>query len=189
MKIYLTDQKKNLTGHLNFLKSRPVMKFDKSRLTEKTTTINIDTKTSIDYLDLSFLFNYEIFPGNIMSYLTEWESENRKMKVGDTIVQQVYLPPVKSFSQKVVFGVRINEVIEQPDKRGFSYETLEGHVERGISSFTVVSTDDGLIFKIQTFSEAGNLLTKLLGPIFSIPYQAFCTKRALKNVKMQVERQ
>lgn len=98
MKIYLTDQKNKLKRHLDFLKSRSVMHYDKTRLTEKVTTINIDTKTKIENLDLQFLFDYKIFPENIMTFLTEWEAENRNMQVADTIVQQVYLPPTETFS-------------------------------------------------------------------------------------------
>jgi uncharacterized protein (UPF0548 family) len=109
------------------------------------------------------------------------------MKAGDTIVQQVYLPPIQSFSQKIIFGVRISEIIDSDDRKGFSYETLEGHVEKGISIFTIEKLNDKPIFKIQTFSKPGNLLTRLMGPIFSIPYQKYCTKAALKNVKRQIE--
>lgn len=165
------------------------MSYNKSRLTEKITTINIITTKKIEQLNLDFLFNYQIFPENIMTFETQWSDENRKMNVGDTIAQQVYIPPVKALSQKLIFGVRINEIIDRPDRKGFSYETLEGHVEKGISTFTVEQLDDKLIFKIQTYSKPGNLLTKLVGPIFSVPYQAFCTKTALNHIKQQLENQ
>jgi hypothetical protein len=188
MKIYLTDQKNKFKQHLDFLKDKKVMDYDKTRLTEKITTINIDTTKKLDQLNLDFLFNYKIFPDNIMTFVTEWSQEDRKIKIGDTIVQQAYIPPIKSFSQKIIFGVRITQIIEQADKIGFSYETLEGHVEKGISTFTVEQIDNKLIFKIQTYSTPGNFLTKLLGPIFSVPYQTFCTRTALKNVKRQLEK-
>jgi hypothetical protein len=188
MKIYLTDQKNKFKQHLDFLKDKKVMDYDKTRLTEKITTINIDTTKKLDQLNIDFLFNYKIFPDNIMTFVTEWSQEDRKIKIGDTIVQQAYIPPIKSFSQKIIFGVRITQIIEQADKIGFSYETLEGHVEKGISTFTVEQIDNKLIFKIQTYSTPGNFLTKLLGPIFSVPYQTFCTRTALKNVKRQLEK-
>ena len=82
-----------------------------------------------------------------------------------------------------------DEIIDQADKKGYSYETLEGHVEKGVSTFTVEQLDNKIVFKIQTYSTPGNILTKLLGPIFSVPYQTFCTKTALKNVKRQLENQ
>lgn len=189
MKIYLTDQRNKFKQHLDILRTKDVMEYDKTRLTEKITCIQINTTKRIDQLKLDFLFDYEIFPDNIMNFKKQWTDENRKMKVGDTIAQQVYIPPTKTFSQKIIFGVRVKEIIDQIDKIGFSYETLEGHVEKGISIFTVEQHDSKIIFKIETYSTPGNILTKLVGPIFSIPYQTFCTKTALKNVKRQLEEQ
>ena len=179
MKIYITEQTKNLNKHLDLLKSKSVMSYDKTKLIEKTTMITINTKAKIENIDLQFLFDYKIFPNKIMTYFTEWNVGKRKMKVGDTIVQQVYLPPIKSFSQKIIFGVRINEIIDEPFKKGFSYETLEGHVEKGISTFTLEQNETETVCKILTYSIPGNILTKLLGQIFSIPYQSFCTRCAL----------
>jgi len=189
MKIYLTDQKNNFKKHLDFLKTKLVMNYDKSGLTEKNTTIAINTTKKIDELNLDFLFDYQIFPDNIMTFKTQWADENRIIKIGDTIAQQVYIPPTKIFSQKIIFGVRINEIIDQADRKGFSYETLEGHVEKGVSTFTVEQLDNKIVFKVQTYSTPGNILTKILGPIFSVPYQTFCTKTALINVKRQLENQ
>ena len=188
MKIYLTDQKNKFKQHLDFLKKKDVMDYDKTGLTEKITTIEINTTKKIDQLNLDFLFNYQIFPDNIMANKNQWTAEHRTMQVGDTIVQQVYIPPIKTFSQKIIFGVRINEIFNHTNKKGFSYETLEGHVEKGISTFTFEQLDNKIIFKIHTHSTPGNILTKLLGTIFSVPYQTYCTKVALKNVKNQLEK-
>lgn len=165
------------------------MEYDKSRLTEKITTIDIVTTKKIDELNLDFLFDYQIFPDNIMTFKTQWEDENRKIKPGDTIAQQVYIPLVKMFSQKIVFAVRINQIINETGRKGFSYETLEGHVEKGISIFTVEQSSNKIVFKVQTYSTPGNILTQLLGPVFSVPYQKFCTNAALNNVKRQLENQ
>ncbi|UOK42108.1 MULTISPECIES: DUF1990 family protein [Flavobacterium] len=165
------------------------MVYNKARLKEKTTTVSIKTTKKFDELDLNFLFDYQIFPDNIMTFKTQWTDEKRKMEINDTIAQQVYIPPIKSFSQKIIFGVRINEIIDQINKKGFSYETLEGHVEKGVSTFTIEQLNDKLIFKIKTYSTPGNILTKLVGPFFSVPYQIFCTKTALKHVKQQLENQ
>ena len=165
------------------------MNYDKTQLIEKITTIDLDTKKRLDQLSLEFLFDYEIFPSNIMTFRTEWQDAGRQMRIGDTIVQQVYLPPTKILSQKIIFGVRIDDLVDQQNKKSFSYETLEGHVEKGVSTFSIEQFDNKLIFKIQTYSMPGNILTKILGPIFSIPYQTFCTKAALKNVKRQIELQ
>ena len=165
------------------------MKYDKKELIEKVTAIPLALNTDIQNLDLDFFFDYKIFPNNIMTSWTQWQDEGRSMKIGDTILQQVFLPPTKVFSQKVIFGVRICDIIDTADKRGFSYETLSGHVEKGISTFAIEKRIDKFEFVIHTFSKPGNFLTALLGPIFSIPYQTFCTKAALKNVKRQLDKE
>jgi hypothetical protein len=185
MKIFLTDQTSKFSRHLSDLKSTKVMPYDKNLLTEKISSVPLDLEFS--RANLESLFNYEIFPSNILTFRTQWQEERRQMKTGDTILQQVFIPPFRTFSQKIIFGVRISEIIDTADKKGFSYETLAGHVEKGISTFTVERSGDSAIFKIHTFSQPGNILTKILGPIFSVPYQTFCTKTALKNVKWQIE--
>jgi len=188
MKIYLTDQADNFEGLLKQLTTKATMTFDKTKLKEKTTTIDIKTEKTLGQIDLDFLFDYKIFPSNIMTFTTQWGREKRKMKIGDTILQQAFIPPTKTFSQKIVFGVRINNMIDESDRKGFSYVTIEGHVEKGESTFIIEQGDSGLIFKIKTFSEPGNLLTKLVGPIFTVPYQTYCTRTALENVKKQIEK-
>ena len=188
MNIYLTDQANKFPQHLDKLLRISVMTYDKEKLVEKVTTADIDTAKSFADLDLNFLFDYKIFPNKILTFITQWNFEQRTMKVGDTIVQQVYIPPFGQLSQKIIFGVRINEVINEPTRKGFSYETLSGHVEKGVSTFTVEQTaDKKIIFKVQTFSKPGNILTQLIGPIFSVPYQTYCTRQAINNVKRQLE--
>jgi hypothetical protein len=188
MKIYLSDQTKYFKTHLESLKRQDIIKYEKSQLREKNTFININTTNDIKQFDTSFFWDYNIFPNNIMSFMTEWTEQNRQMQIGDTIVQQAFIPPIRQFSQKIIFGVRINNIINEENRIGFSYETLTGHVEMGESTFTIEKTnDDKTIFKIHTFSKPGNLLTKLVGPLFSVPYQTFCTKRGLENVKRQLE--
>lgn len=184
MKIYLTDQKKNFERHLYDLRTKSVMMYDKKLLTHKVSTIDIET----DKVDYQKIFDYQIFPENIMTHFTEWKLKNREMKVGDTIVQQVFIPPSKTFSQKIIFGVRVNEIIDDTTRKGFSYETLDGHVEKGISTFIIDTYNNKTRFKIETYSEPGNILTKLMGTIFSKPYQQYSTEQALKNVKQQMEK-
>ena len=186
MKIYLTDQANNFDRLLKELRAKPTMTLDKTKLKEKSTMIGIETEKTLEQLNLKFLFDYKIFPSNIMTYLTQWEQEKRKMKIGDTILQQAFIPPVKLFSQKIVFGVRINNIIDEAGRKGFTYVTIVGHVEKGESAFTIEKDDQGLIFKIKTFSEPGNFLTKLVEPIFTAPYQSYCTRKALENVKKQI---
>lgn len=165
------------------------MQYDKNNLLEKTTSVNIQTTKSLEELDFSFFFNYNIFPPDILIAQTQWAIEKRHMKVGDTIAQQVFLPPFKWWSQKVIFGVRISELINERNIKCFSYETIEGHVEKGSSSFSVTADPEVIKFSIHTYSTPGNLLTKILGPVFTLPYQAYCTRQALRYVKKQLEQQ
>jgi hypothetical protein len=183
MKIYFRDQSEKLSPHLDTLKDVPVMKYDIKKLKEKKSVIVISSENKLQDIHTRSFFDYNIFPSEIISFLTQWSAEKRTMQVGDTIVQQVYIPPLRNFSQKIIFGVRINEVIDTPNKKGFTYETLIGHVERGVSSFFLENSSTGLIFTIQTFSEPSNPFVKLLGPFFSLPYQAYCTKKALECVR------
>lgn len=165
------------------------MAYDKDRINQKVSTIALDVKKHLAELDLDFLFAYQIFPDHILTFKTQWEAEKRLMRVGDTIVQQAYLPPLRSMSLKIVFGVRVNRIIDAPTKKGFSYETLVGHAEKGESAFTVEEVDEKLLFKIETYSTGGNILARLGGPFLTRPYQAFCTTQALQNVKRQIEEQ
>ncbi len=184
MKLYFTDQSPHFEKHLQQLKRQPVIRYNKQYLAEKETSTPVNLGKPFSEIDTGFLFNYQIFPPHIMSSYTQWQAENRKMQVGDTIVQQVYLPPYKKLSQKIIFGVRISELIITPERIGFSYETLQEHVEKGVSTFTLEQTKNGqIIFNIHTFSQPGNWLTRLVAPVFSIPYQTYCTRQALKHVK------
>ncbi|MFC0774809.1 DUF1990 family protein [Terrimonas alba] len=187
MKVYRNNQKPDFPVHLNLLKAQPVSNYDITRLTEKTSSITINTNKGLAELDTGFFFAYEIFPSHIMSFLTQWSYEQRQMNIGDTIVQQAFIPPVGFLSQKIIVGVRIKEIIHEPNKMGFSYETIRGHVEKGLSTFTIEKSADKTIFRIHTFSKPGALLSKLAAPFFSIPYQSYCTRQALKYVKQQLE--
>lgn len=189
MKLFLTDQKNAFDQHLMTLIRLPVMVYNRQNLKEKITDIHLQTNKAFQELNLDFLFDYKIFPSNILTFKTQWEAEKRKMRIGDTILQQAFLPPIKGFSQKIIFGVRINSVIHNERCKGFSYETLEGHAERGESTFTVEQQRSRIIFKIHTFSEPASTLAKLAGPLFALPYQAYCTRKALENVKQQIARQ
>lgn len=189
MKIYFKDQNHAFLKHLSMFKTKAVIQYNTADLIEKTSIISVEGYSELEEIDFDFLFNYQIFPSNILTFCTEWTAEGRKMKPGDTIVQQALIPPFKGFSQKIIFAVRIKEIIEEANRKGFSYETLEGHVEKGISTFTIEQSDNKIQFKIKTFSKPGNILTKLFSSVFSIPYQTYCTNAALKNVKRQIENQ
>jgi hypothetical protein len=185
MQLFSTDQQSRFEYHLNQLKQVNVMSYDRSQLVEKETVFPINTDIPFDQLNTDILFDYRIFPEHILSALPEWSIKNRAMQPGDTILQQACLPPLKRFSLKMLFGVRICAIIDEPGRKGFSYETLKGHVERGISTFTLERRNGKPVFVIRTFSQPGNRLMRLFG-FLSVPYQAFCTKAAGKHVTGQL---
>jgi hypothetical protein len=187
MKLYLRDQQNRFDDHITELASSSVMRFEKKKLPEKISSIKINLSQHLRNINLDFFFDYNIFPSSILTFKTQWRKENRKVNVGDTIVQQVFIPPFRTLSQKLIFGVRINRIINESHRRGFSYETLEGHVERGESTFVIEQHDKDLIFKIQTYSEPSNAFVKIFGAWAAIPYQRYCTEQALKHVKQQIE--
>jgi Domain of unknown function (DUF1990) len=49
-------------------------------------------------------------------------------------LQRAVLPPI-GFGLCAEFAVRISALINTPSKLGFAYETLAGHLERGVSEF------------------------------------------------------
>lgn len=183
MRIYLTDQSARFPAHLERLRELPILPYEPGRLRETVTTCNLGPAIAVRQKAEQAIFSYRIFPAAIMKAYTEWDHHQRNMRPGDTIVQQVHLPPWPGLSQKVVFAVRVKEVFHDPRLVGFSYETLTGHVEKGISRFLLEEKHGRLHFSIHTHSGPGNLLTALAGPFFSRPYQAWCTRRALAHVE------
>ena len=81
MKIYLTDQAKEFPRLLTYLMAKPAMPFAKRNLKEKVTTVDIKSNKNLEQVDLDFLFNYKIFPANIMTYLTQWGMGREKCKL------------------------------------------------------------------------------------------------------------
>jgi len=159
------------------------MSYDPSQLRARTNEIGIHPVNSRHAEQV--LLDYRIFPEHIMTSYTQWQDEGRSMQVGDTIVQQVLLPPIKRCSIKLVMGVRVKAIIHVAQEFGFSYETLEGHVERGISTFMAERKDDELVFRITTHSGPGHWSTRMAGPILARPYQRYATLQALTHVARQ----
>ncbi len=173
-----------LGNYLEVFQERQVIPYDKRQLKEQLSRIELfNDPIHFSQLDFDALMHYQVFPTNIMRSITQWEHENRSMKIGDVIVQQIHFPPMNNAPLKMIMAVRISEIIDEPKRKGFSYETLEGHVEKGSSTFTLEQTTAGIHFQISTFSTPGNRLLRLFAPVFTVPYQGLCTRAALRNVK------
>lgn len=187
MKVFLTDQRARLAKHLEDLKRAPIMPFDIASLRERRYEAVIATRRSLQELDIDFLFEYHIYPGHIMAHLGQWQAEGRRMQAGDTIVQQIYLPPLPPFAQKIICGDRVTDVINGPTRRGFSYATLEGHPERGKATFLFEDRAGQIVFSIHNFSGANLWISRVVAPLFTYPYQEYCNRQGLARVKRLVE--
>ncbi|MEI9863199.1 MAG: DUF1990 family protein [Limisphaerales bacterium] len=151
-------------------------------LPEQITEIAIGQPAPIHSYRTDFLFTYDIFPSSLMRAEPQWVHEQRAMRVGDIIVQRAVLPPI-GFGLCAEFAVRISTVFSHPTKIGFAYETLTGHVERGVSEFYFEDRNGAIFFIIHTHSEPGHWLSRLGGSFFTLPYQRWCTRQALRHVK------
>ena len=180
MRIYLPDQERILPKHLERIKTIPVLPYQIDRLKHKVSSILVPSPAGSHSLRYDSFFNYDIFPVSILQALTQWKSEGREMRVNDNIVQQAFLPPFGSLSVKIVMGVRIKEIFDTDERKGFSYETLQGHIERGISYFIIQRSNSQFTFTIETFSEPAIPLFRVFNPISSL-YQDYCTGKALKH--------
>lgn len=149
---------------------------------EKISEIRLKT----DSPDPEVLFQYAIFPECMLKGFGQWELENRTMQAGDVLIQQVYLPPFKRISIKGIMTVRIREVVVEPTRIGFTYETLKGHVEQGQSGFWFLKDELGWKFRIHTFSRTAWSWNRPFEWLTTRPYQRYCTRKALKRIERMV---
>jgi len=150
-------------------------------LPSRESSVLIPCPTPLTECDLSFFYNYDIFPRSIMTHKTQWGEEARPMRRGDLILQRVVLPPAP-LGLRVDIFVRISEVVEESDKVGFSYETLSGHLEMGVASFSLTQEKQAVRFIIHTLSRPGHWVSIMATPI-TLFYQRWCTKKALCHVQ------
>ena len=123
------------------------------------------------------LLRYQIFPPRIMR--AEVCSDDGRIHEGTTIVQHVAIGPLRMEAAVRVVRVWRGET-EEAEEIGFTYATLEGHPERGISTFRLRRSALGSItFLIDTRSRPGSLLTRLARPL-ARRFQLRATEAALR---------
>jgi hypothetical protein len=133
----------------------------------------------------TFLFDYDIFPATIMSSKAQWQLEARQMQLGDVILQKLYIPPL-GWGLCIECAVRVCALENEPGKVGFAYETLPGHVEKGVSDFHICEQDGDILFGVHTRSAPAHWLARAARPIARC-YQSSCTRQALLHVKRRFE--
>ena len=126
-------------------------------LPEKTSEISLGHFGSLSSCRTDFLFAYNIFPRFLMRAEAQWIRERRTMRIGDIIVQRAVLPPI-GFGVCAEFAVRISAFIGEPSKLGFAYETLAGHLERGVSEFYFEERAGEILFVVHTHPEPAHWL-------------------------------
>jgi uncharacterized protein (UPF0548 family) len=126
------------------------------------------------------LLRYEVFPPRIMD--ARVCSGDGRLHEGTTIVQRVRLGPLR-----LEFAVRVLRVWSgrggEADEAGFSYVTLKGHPERGVSTFLLrrPADADKITFRIDVRSRPGSFLARVARP-YARRLQRHATEAALGHL-------
>ncbi|WP_083707145.1 DUF1990 family protein [Intrasporangium flavum] len=82
-------------------------------------------------------------------------------KVGAIVVMRLGLGPLS-----LRIPCRVVRVVDEPDRRGFTYGTLPGHPESGEERFVLERQTDGAIrFTVTGVSRPASVLARLGGPV------------------------
>lgn len=182
MKLFLRDQEAALGDYVAEFREKKLALTDLGRLPSRTLRgCALAAARDLRQCKLEFLFAYDIFPLAILSFLGEWQLEGRSMREGDVIVQQAQVPP--RWGVRLVFGVRVLSVYCEKTRAGFSYGTLIGHPETGMNEFSFVVIDAGIVASVHTVAAPALPLPRLLAPVFTNRYIAFCNQQALRRME------
>lgn len=100
------------------------------------------------------LMRYQFYPQDVMSHTSDFGLWNRWVQVGDRIVQRIHLfslfgKPVLD----VVTMTEVTQVITEPRCYGFTYVTVDQHVEQGEwSAWLEWREDNDLILTVNAIS-------------------------------------
>ena len=96
---------------------------------------------------------------------------------GETVTLTVPIGPVKFHAP-----CRVIYVIDEPNRKGFAYGTLQGHPERGEESFLVERTEDGSVWlTVRAFSRPARWYYWIAYPALRFT-QAFYTRRYFRSL-------
>jgi len=116
------------------------------------------------------LLRYEFYPPSVMTHVSDFGREGRKMRAGDRIVQRIGAQPIP------IEGLTMNavvSVIDELDRAGFTYVTTKAHAEMGEWSALIEKQDDGVKLTIDALSR-----TRPEFPFFMRGYARYAQKRA-----------
>jgi hypothetical protein len=95
------------------------------------------------------ILRYEFYPPSLMTHVSDFSRENRRMRVGDYIVQRIRtgVPLIEVLTLNEVV-----EVIDRPSRAGFTYVATAAHSEMGEFSVLVERRSDHLHLTLKTIS-------------------------------------
>jgi uncharacterized protein (UPF0548 family) len=130
------------------------------------------------------LLRYDIYaPRRMRSAVC---SPDGRVCVGALIIQRVCVGPIA-----VETAVRVVDVFEASEMRrvGFTYVTLQGHVEKGVASFLVARHDDAagqrLTFNIESWSTSARGMAQAIAPLSRLVQKAI-SREALEHFRTSV---
>ena len=124
------------------------------------------------------LWSYDIFPRDLMQP-TVCSTDGHVVE-GAVIVQRVKVGLLVMEAAVRVVRTWHNESIDT-DESGFTYATVAGHPEKGVSSFSVSRSGEIVEFRVKARSRPGTLLTRMGRPA-SRAFQRAATRAALRHV-------
>ena len=101
---------------------------------------------------------YAVFPAHV------GESCVRRspVQVGDTLLLVYRLP----LGLRAVFGARVSRVIDEEQRAGFTYRTVDGHPFAGEEDFVVEGRSDGtVVVALRAWSRPATIVMRVLRPI------------------------
>ena len=104
-------------------------------------------------------------------------ASGRTAAEGADVLLHVRIGPLR-----VTAPCRVVYVVDEPNRRGFAYGTLDGHPECGEEAFTIGLMGDGaVIFAVTAFSRPATWLARAAGPV-GRHAQDMLTGRYLKSL-------
>ncbi len=113
------------------------------------------------------LLRYHFYPPLIMTHVSDFSHEDRRMKPGDRLVQRI--GAANPFGWTLVEGITMNEiwsVIDEPRRAGFIYVTTEAHEEVGEWSAQIEwRMDQSLMLTVSALSHTSDRIPRWFHPL------------------------
>lgn len=100
------------------------------------------------------LMRYQFYPHHVMSHVSDFGLWNRWVQAGDRIVQRIHLFSLFGKHILDVVGMtEVSQVILEPRRYGFTYVTVDTHIEQGEWSACLEWREDNeLILTVKAIS-------------------------------------